>query len=238
MFPFVIQWKHGACVELVASIVEEEGVIPTRRRGADAQRKVAPDLSARVREIIRARGLTLRGLAARTGIPIATLSKVQNNLATLSYPQLTRLAEGLELELNELFTAPATDVRTGRRAVTRAKQAPREATQWYEFEMLCGELANKKMNTGIMEIAARSLEDAGGLISHEGEEFAYVLSGSIEVHSEDYRPTRLDAGDCIYIDSLSGHAYVNVGDEPIARVLAVTTHAFITARPGGRTASR
>ena len=191
------------------------------------RRKVAPDLSARVREILKTRDLTLRELAAMTGIPIATLSKVQNNLATLSYVQLTRLADGLGLELNELFTTPAADVRTGRRAVTRKGQAPREATERYEFEMLCGDLANKKMNTGMMEITARTLEEAGGLIAHEGEEFAFVLSGSVDVYTEDYLPTRLDTGDCIYMDSTSGHAYVCVGRDPVARVLAVTTHVFI-----------
>jgi transcriptional regulator with XRE-family HTH domain len=200
------------------------------RASTGPSRKVAPDLSARVREIIRSRGLTLRELAAMTGIPIATLSKVQNNLATLSYVQLTKLADGLGLELNELFTAPAADVRTGRRAVTRRGEGPREATERYDFEMLCGELANKKMNTGIMDIAARSLDEAGGLIAHEGEEFAYVLSGSIAVHTEDYLPTHLNAGDCIYIDSTSGHSYVNIGAEPVARVLAVTTHVFLPPR--------
>jgi len=188
--------------------------------------KIAPDLSSRVREILRTRGLTLRELSAMTGIPIATLSKVQNNLATLSYVQLTKLAHGLGIELNELFTNPRADVRTGRRAVTRKGDGPREATERYDFEMLCGDLASKKMNVGIMEISARSLAEAGGLIAHEGEEFAYVLSGTIEVHTEDYRPTRLEAGDCIYMDSTSGHVYVNVGTEPAARVLAVTTHAM------------
>ena len=49
--------------------------------------KGAPDLAARIREICRTRGLSLRELTALTGIPIATLSKVQNNLATLSYAQ-------------------------------------------------------------------------------------------------------------------------------------------------------
>lgn len=212
----------------VSSSAGKESPTALHREPITSSRKVAPDLSARVREIVRTRGLTLRALAARTGIPIATLSKVQNNLATLSYVQLTKLAEGLGLELNELFTAPAADVRTARRAVTRKGEGPREATERYFFEMLCGDLANKKMNTGVMEIAARSLDEAGGLIAHEGEEFAFVISGSVEVHTEDYRPTRLDAGDCIYMDSTSGHAYVNVGTEPVARVLGVTTHA---ARP-------
>lgn len=199
-----------------------------RRPSNSPPSKIAPDLSARIREIIRARGLTLRRLSAMTGIPIATLSKVQNNLATLSYVQLTKLSEGLGLELNELFTAPANDVKTGRRAVTRKGHGEREATERYDFELLCSELANKKMNTGVMEITARTLEEAGGLIAHDGEEFAFVISGSVAVHTEDYQPTRLDAGDCIYMDSTSGHAYVSVGDSPVARVLAVTTHAFRT----------
>jgi transcriptional regulator with XRE-family HTH domain len=188
--------------------------------------KDAPDLSARIREICRTRDLTLRELAAMTGIPIATLSKVQNNLATLSYVQLTKLAGGLGIELNEIFAPPQVHVGTARRAVTRKGDAPKGATERYEFEILCADLANKKMNPGVMEITARTLEEAGGLIAHEGEEFAFVLTGSVEVYNEHYIPTRLNPGDCIYMDSTSGHAYVNAGDDPAARVLAMTTHVI------------
>ncbi len=194
--------------------------------------RLAPDLSVRVREICRSRDLSLRQLAAMTGIPVATLSKVQNNLATLSFVQLTKLASGLGIELGDLFTSTAVDVRTGRRAVTRKASGQREATERYDFEILCGDLASKRMDVGIMEISARTLEEAGGLVAHEGEEFAYVLSGTIEVYSEDYLPTRLDVGDCIYMDSMSGHVYINAGDAPMARVLAVTTRL-----PGGRSSS-
>src|SRR5579872_1218472 len=96
-------------------------------KSVDVGRKAAPDLSVRVRELCRTRNLTLRQLSAMTNIPIATLSKVQNNLATLSYVQLTKLAAGLGLELNDLFTTTAVDVRTGRRAVTYKGKGPREA---------------------------------------------------------------------------------------------------------------
>ncbi len=203
-----------------------------RRQVATTARKAlpksaAPNLGKRIREIRQSRNLSLRELAGLTGIPIATLSKAQNNLATLSYVQLAKLAAGLGLELNELFTANSVDVRTGRRAVTRKGEGLKGITARYDFEMLCGDLANKKMNIGIMEITARTLEAAGGLIVHEGEEFAFVLSGAVAVHTEDYRPTRLDAGDSIYMDSTSGHAYVNAGPDPIARVLALTTHVFV-----------
>lgn len=192
--------------------------------------KGAPELGARVRDICRTRNLTLRQLSSMTGIPIATLSKVQNNLATLSYVQLTKLAAGLGMELNDIFSPDAVDLRTGRRALTRKGAGHREPTRWYNFELLCSELANKKMNIAIMEVKARTPEEAGGLAAHEGEELAYVLEGSIEIHTEDYRPTRLNPGDAIYMDSTSAHVYVNVGDTPIARVLAVTSHAFVDPR--------
>lgn len=206
---------------------------PSRQVGkpaVGAVSKVAPELGARVRDICRSRNLTLRQLSGMTGIPIATLSKVQNNLATLSYVQLTKLASGLDMELNDIFSPNAVDLRTGRRALTRKGTGHREPTRWYNFELLCSELAHKKMNIAIMEIKARTPEDAGGLAAHEGEEFAYVLEGSIEIHTEDYRPTRLNAGDAIYMDSTSAHVYVNVGEAAIARVLAVTTHAFVDPR--------
>jgi transcriptional regulator with XRE-family HTH domain len=203
----------------------KDGSTAPRAGTKSSPSRIAPDLSARVREICRTRDLSLRQLATLSGIPVATLSKVQNNLTTLSYVQLAKLADGLGIELNELFTATTSDVRTGRRAVTRRGEGPQESTERYDFEMLCGDLANKKMNIGIMHINARTLEEAGGLIAHEGEEFAFVLSGSIDVYTEDYTPMRLEAGDSIYMDSTSGHVYVNAGADPVARVLAVTTHA-------------
>jgi transcriptional regulator with XRE-family HTH domain len=181
------------------------------------------DLWARVIELRKSRGLSLRQLAQKTGLPLSTLSRVQKDQATLSYLQLIKLAKGLEIELAELFVSRAVDIKSGRRAVTLKGQGLKEVTERYQFELLCGDLANKRMVPGIIDITARTLEEAGGLIRHEGEEFIFVLNGTIDVHTEDYRPTRLTEGDCMYIDSTSGHAYVNVGDAP-AKIIAVTTH--------------
>lgn len=184
---------------------------------------IGRDLAARVVEIRRERNLSLRKLARMSGIPLSTLSKVQNNLATLTYPHLVRLAACLDIQLSELFSSSTVDVHTGRRAFTRKGEGLCEATSRYRFELLCAELARKTMNPGIMEITAKTLEEAGGLDHHEGEEFIFVLSGTLEVITEDYRPARLKAGDCMYLDSSTGHAYVAVGGSA-ARALAITTH--------------
>lgn len=54
----------------------------------------------------------------------------------------------------------------------------------------------------------------------EGEGYIYVLSGSIEMHTEFYEPVRLDVGDSAYIDSGMRHAFASLGPED-ARILSV-----------------
>lgn len=182
-----------------------------------------PDLGAKLAEIRQSRNLTLKNLEDLTGIPASTLSKVQNQQRTLSFENLVKLARGLQMELSDLFSEQSVDIKTGRRSITRSGDGAREATTHFAFELLCHDLRNKRMNPAIMEISAPSLKDAGGLNRHAGEEFIFVLSGAIELHTEDYASLTLKQGDSAYIDSTSGHAYVNAGRQP-ARILAVTTH--------------
>jgi transcriptional regulator with XRE-family HTH domain len=182
-----------------------------------------PDLGAKLAEIRQSRKLTLKNLAELTGIPASTLSKVQNQQRTLSFENLVKLARGLRMELSDMFSEQAVDIKTGRRSITRRGDGAKEATDHFAFELLCNDLRNKRMNPAIMEISATTLKQAGGLNRHAGEEFIYVISGSIELHSEDYASVTLQEGDSVYIDSTSGHAYVNAGKKP-ACILAVTTH--------------
>jgi len=190
-----------------------------------ATRSAAPDLAQKLAEIRASRRLTLREIQSLTGIPASTLSKVQNGQATLSYEALVRLAQGLGIEVSDLFTRRTVDVKAGRRAITKRGAGLDEATQSYRFHLLCSDLVHKKMNPAILEITARTLRDAGGLSRHEGEEFIFVLSGTVDIYSEDYTPARLQSGDALYLDSTSAHAYVNVGEQH-ARLLAVTTQSL------------
>ncbi|MNU10832.1 Cupin domain protein [compost metagenome] len=59
-------------------------------------------------------------------------------------------------------------------------------------------------------------------MKHNGEEFAYVLSGEIEVHFSDGNVVRLARGDSLYFDSRLGHAYISVSRQ-LAKIVAVTS---------------
>jgi len=163
-------------------------------------------------------GLTLRDLATRTGLPFSTLSKLENGKMGMNYDKLVLLAQALRVNIGDLVAAapaerPPTQA-VGRRSVIRAGNWPESSSERYQHRYLAADLLGKMMVPMIIDVEARSLEEYRGIARHEGEEYLFVVSGSMELHSDLYAPLRLDKGDSIYFDSGMAHAYVCVSDEP------------------------
>ncbi len=169
------------------------------------------------------KGWTLAEVSRRTGVPISTLSKVENDKLSLSYDKLARISKGLEIDIGILFAQDARrslSLVTGRRSIARAGEGRTIETETYNHLYPATELLNKRFIPIIGEIRARSLAEFGEMIRHAGEEYAYVLEGCVELHTDLYAPVRLEAGDSIYFDSGMGHAYVAVGTDT-CRVLSI-----------------
>ena len=161
-------------------------------------------------------------MSERSGIPVSTLSKVENDRLTLTYDKLVQLSEELQIPIAELFaeTEPGEAV-TARRSIGRLEDAIRVTTPNYDYYYLCTELRRKRMVPILTRIRAKSLSEFGDLVSHSGEEYIHVLEGTIVVHSEFYDPVTLKTGEAIYIDSKMGHAYVAADDCDEALVLGI-----------------
>lgn len=174
--------------------------------------------------IRRRLGLTLKDISEGSGIPISTLSKVQNGQATLTYENLVRLATSLGVDVADLFRGDHSELRTTRRAIGRKGQGKPGNSDRFSFELLATELTRKRMTPSILTVTATSFDKTAGLKRHEGEEFLYVLSGTLELHTEYYEPARLEAGDSAYLDAALGHAYVALSKAPVL-ILAVLSQA-------------
>ena len=70
-------------------------------------------------------------------------------------------------------------------------------------------------------VYARSFEDFGEWVRHEGEEFLLVLEGEIQLLTEFYEPMNLCKGDNVYYDATMGHLVISVSEED-AVILWVT----------------
>jgi transcriptional regulator with XRE-family HTH domain len=168
---------------------------------------------------------TLKEMSQRTDIPVSTLSKVEHDRLTLTYDKLVQLSQRLNIRISELFadTTPETaePAVTARRSIGRTEDAVRVNTKNYDYYYFCPELRRKRMIPIVTRIRAKSAEEFGSLVHHSGEEYVYVLEGSIKVLTEFYDPVILNVGESIYIDSNMGHAYVTADGGEEAVVLGV-----------------
>jgi transcriptional regulator with XRE-family HTH domain len=185
------------------------------------------------------RGWTLAEVSRRTGYPVSTLSKIENDRVSLTYDKLTRISAGLEVDFSRLFGAheggAAEAGPQGRRSIARAGEGKSIESKAYSHVYPAAELLNKRLIPIVVELRARSLEEFGELVRHSGEEYIYVLEGVVDVHTSVYAPVRLGVGDSIYIDSTMGHAYIAASGEP-CRVLAICsgTEGQMIAAVGGQ----
>jgi transcriptional regulator with XRE-family HTH domain len=177
-----------------------------------------------LRAIRTERGWTLAQVSERTGLPIATLSKIENDKISLSYEKLVRISNGLGIDIGRLFGAKPDSapevIPTGRRSITRSGEGSAIETQSYSHLYPAADLLNKQIVPIIAELKARSRSEFGPLIRHGGEEYAIVLDGMVEFHTDLYAPVLLNKGDSIYFDSSMAHGYIAASDEP-CRVLSV-----------------
>ncbi|TSH94233.1 helix-turn-helix domain-containing protein [Verticiella sediminum] len=168
-------------------------------------------LADKLRVLRAQRQLTFQQLSARCGISVSTLSKIETGQLSPTYEKIVALAQGLGVDVADLFSSTPADAVSGRRGVTRSGQGVRYESPQYVYEMLCSDLTGKQFLPIRARIKAHSLADFDALHSHAGEEFVYVLEGELHVHSEFYEPLVLRAGDSCYFDSKMRHALVSAG---------------------------
>jgi transcriptional regulator with XRE-family HTH domain len=195
-----------------------------RPKSASNERGTLGSLIGLVRE---RNGWTLRQMSDKVGIPLSTLAKVEAGKLSLTYDKLQQLTSRLGLTLADFLAqadAPATGtarpVFTARRSLTGAGNSIQVSTPNYDYEYLCADLREKRMVPIITRIRAHDIKEFGELLRHQGEEFIFVLEGTIEVHLQFYTSVTLSAGQGIYLDSSMGHAYT-AKDCESALVMAV-----------------
>lgn len=183
---------------------------------------------AALRAFRRKQGWTLAEVSRRTGLPVSTLSRIETDQISPTYDQLSKLSLGLSVDMAQLLSGEMEDTRpvqTARRSVNRAGEGQILDTSMQSLRYLSVDLTNKQFAPIIGEIKAHSLEEAGEFHRHAGEEFIFVVTGELELHSESYAPLRLRPGDSVYFDSGMAHAYVAVGKER-CKILSICTAPF------------
>ena len=169
------------------------------------------------------RGWTLADVARKTGIPVSTLSKVENGKTELTMDRMLCISVALEVNIADLFGSPtrgATSRDRARRSITRLGEGNVVASPYGDYCYHAQDLLEKRAAPLIATIRARTLEEFGEYHRHEGEEFLFVLEGALALHTDTYAPVSLKKGESIYFDSEMGHAYICASEEA-CRILLI-----------------
>ncbi|MCB2126544.1 MAG: helix-turn-helix transcriptional regulator [Rhodobacteraceae bacterium] len=205
------------------SDIDQSGIFRIARAGQAQEVPAAPlNLGLRVRDLRKERGWTLERAASQAGLARSTLSKIENGQMSPTYEALKKLAQGLSITVPQLFTPPSRPQASGRMAVTTAAEGQAQATATYEHRLLAGAFRTKRMLPYTARIRARTLEEFGGWVRHDGEEFLYVLTGVARLYTEFHEPVDLRRGDSAYYDASMGHNIISLSPED-ATVLWVTS---------------
>jgi transcriptional regulator with XRE-family HTH domain len=182
-------------------------------------------VGAKVRMIREQRNLSLDELSERSGIPRALIESIEGGGTLPSLAPLVKIARALGCRLGTflddheaLGPALARDAELG--ASIRFSGA-RAGSGALIFRPLAAGKAARHMEPFVIDVLPESAAEASES-SHEGEEFVYVLSGSVEIAYGKER-YELAEGDSIYYDSIVPHAVRSKGG---ARIVACVYAPF------------
>ncbi len=166
-------------------------------------------LAANVRAIREARGLSQQQIAAQAGIPRATWSHLESGLANPTLAVLTRVADVLQVRLDELLASPRSPVRH-----VRASELPVRTRGTVKIRKLLPEpLPGLDLERLVLTPGARM---TGVPHAPGSREYLACERGVVELFVAGER-FLLDTGDLVVFRGDQRHAYHNPGrDEAIA----------------------
>ncbi len=179
----------------------------------------------RIRHARRMKGYTLRQLSQLVDCSESMISKLENSRLSPSLAMLGRLAEALETTVPDLLILDQDN--THEYAVTvfpadRFSKIPNEPGE--ENRMVWFDRVLPFDKSGLLQVNLLHLAPGAEqprFLKHDGEEFIFVLDGTLDVIIAD-ETYPVSAGGGIYFASTLDHRYANTGDQTV-RALWVNT---------------
>ncbi len=184
----------------------------------------ALQIGSKVRELREKKRYTLQELSAKTGLSKALLSQIENNRVIPPVATLLRLARALDASLSYFFQDEVKGkavyvTRVNERVKVTRRAHHKDGEVSYTYEILETRKHDKHMEPFYVEFPPMDVNDMV-FTSHDGEEFVYVLEGTIEFRTYD-ETIALNPGDCVYFDASKGHAFRSLGNGPAKAVIVV-----------------
>ncbi len=177
----------------------------------------------RIKELRLERRLTLEEVAEASGCSAGFLSQLERNRAAPSISMLYSIARALDVSITHFFPEVINPTK-----VVRAKE---RETFCFEGSPITYSLLSTQFSDRVMESLLVTIEPNDGSLpadeyrSHPGEEFGYVLEGTLRFWIED-NLYDLRPGDSIHFLPAVKHRWENPGKKAVTAVWVITPPVF------------
>lgn len=171
------------------------------------------NIGQRIRKIREQKGLTLKQVSEVSGLSVAFISQVEREQADPSWASLRKITSALNIQLKDLFTEEARPY-----SFVKKGQGYHMETHNIGREFLAS-IEGASMEMILTKCAPHS--NSGELSPHNGEEFIWVLKGSLKMFVDKTEQV-LNTGDSMYFRANQSHSWANESDAP-CEVLWITS---------------
>lgn len=180
-------------------------------------------MGPKIRQLRLDSQLTLEEAAERVGCTSGFLSQVERNQAIPSISMLYSIAQAFGVKVTYFFpsTVPATRVvRAEERTTFRFEGSP------MAYSLLSTNLPGRRLEPLLVQMnPAEGTLPADEFRSHPGEEFCFVLEGTLRMWIGD-TVHDLHPGDSVHFKSTVNHRISNPGSSPMVALWVLTPPVF------------
>lgn len=181
-----------------------------------------PSFGRRLSELRTRRRLSVRELAARSGVAHSTISLIERDRISPSVDTLAAVLDALGSTLSVFFSS--SDQAPPRQPFYQARDLPevRDGVA-ISYRMVGSAFPNRRIL--MLHERYNRTGDTSPPYSHEGEECGVVIKGRIEITVGEQVST-LSAGDAYYFDSHIPHSFRNAGEGDAEVISAMTPPSY------------
>jgi transcriptional regulator with XRE-family HTH domain len=168
--------------------------------------KPQPELGKRLKTLRVSRGLSLKDVAARTGVSASFLSMVETGRNEMSVGRLMTMADFYEVGLSDLVPDRGTERPV---VLRRDERLTFDSPDRRVKTQLLASWSHVEMSSGLLRF------DRGGeleeVAAQAGPQFVLVLAGELAIEFADDTAVILHEGDSVCFEASRPHRHVNVG---------------------------
>jgi DNA-binding transcriptional MerR regulator/quercetin dioxygenase-like cupin family protein len=180
--------------------------------------KSTAELGEKLRRLRKKRGLTVTQAAQGAQISAGFLSAIELSRANPSVATIYRLAAAYGTTVLELYDLPA----QSSRVLRPRKRKSLETESGVRMELLSA--GTKMLESMLIHVPPGTGSD--GTYMHQGEDFLYMLEGTLEVWLDEVECHLLQKGDSFWFESNRGHRWFNPTQKPTTILWVNTPPTF------------